>query len=62
MGSIGYCLNLFSKKKKKKKKKIYIYIYIYINPLWLIYVVKKTTTTESKYFVLNKLFLEFPCL
>ncbi len=22
----------------------------------------KTTTTESKYFVLNKLFLEFPCL
>ncbi len=39
MGSIGYCLNLFSKKKKKKKKNIYIYIYIY--PLWLIYVVKK---------------------
>ncbi len=31
MGSIEYCLNLFSK--------IYIYIYIYIkNPLWLIYV------------------------
>ncbi len=28
MGSIGYCLNLFSKKK----------IYIYKNPLWLIYV------------------------
>ncbi len=23
---------------------------------------EKTTTTESKYFVLNKLFLEFPCL
>lgn len=45
MGSIGYCLNLFSKKKK--------------NPLWLIRS-EKTTTTESKYFVLNKLFLEFP--
>ncbi len=32
MGSIGFCLNLFSKKKN---------IYIYKNPLWLIYVVKK---------------------
>ncbi len=31
MGSIGYCLNLFSKKKNNNKK----------NPLWLIYVVKK---------------------
>ncbi len=31
MGSIGFCLNLFS-------KYIYIYIYIYKNPLWLIYV------------------------
>ncbi len=57
MGSTEFCLNLFS----KKKKYIYIYIYIYKNPLWLIYVVKKTTT-ESKYFLLNKLFLEFPCL
>ncbi len=62
MGSIGFCLNLFS-----KKKNIYIYTYIYI----YIYIYKSlmadirsetTTTTESKYFVLNKLFLEFPCL
>ncbi len=49
MGSIGYCLNLFSKKKQKKTLMADIRS-------------EKTTTTESKYFVLNKLFLEFPCL
>ncbi len=49
MGSIGFCLNLFSKKTKKKTLMADIRS-------------EKTTTTESKYFVLNKLFLEFPCL
>ncbi len=50
MGSIGYCLNLFSKKINKKKSLV-----ADIHS-------EKTTTTESKYFVLNKLFLEFPYL
>ncbi len=54
MGSIGFCLNLFSKKKN---------IYMYIQKSLMADIrSEKTTTTESKYFVLNKLFLEFPCL
>ncbi len=52
MGSIGYCLNLFSKKNKKIKK----------TSLVADIRSEKAKTTESKYFVLNKLFLEFPCL
>ncbi len=37
MGSIGYCLNLFSKKINKKN-----------NPLWLIYVVKRQQQQQNR--------------